>query len=430
MKKFMLLLALALFILSGNALAEEKTKIVFWHSMSENNGTVLEERVQAFNETLGAELGIQVESVYQGSYHDAVTKMNSMISTGNQKDLPDVMVLDATGKVVYSQAPMAYTIDAWMKDAPDFKLDDYLSPALLNWNLGGVQLGLPFATSTTVTYYNKTVLDANGIAAPDTLADIGAIGALIDHDKEHIYACVPNTPTLANWLGQMGSYLVNEQNGSNGTAVRLDCIENGALESFLETWKALYATGALENTSASSDEFAAGLLLIYNSSSSGIASMLEKIDGKFELGVSAYPRVNEDAAFGASVSGSCLVAFDHGQERLDAAKAFMLYLTSADVQVDYAMKTGYIPSCQSALESEAWKAFIAENPVYAAAANQLVSTPAGMRSVTVGPAADFYYAIMNDITEMLDDDLSASETAEMMDEDLTGMLEQYAKANP
>ena len=52
-----------------------------------------------------------------------------------------------------------------------------------------------------------------------------------------------------------------------------------------------------------------------------------------------------------------------------------------------------------------------------------------MLSATVGPSADFYYAIMNDVSDMLFDDLTPEETAEMMADDLGGMLEIYARNN-
>ena len=53
-----------------------------------------------------------------------------------------------------------------------------------------------------------------------------------------------------------------------------------------------------------------------------------------------------------------------------------------------------------------------------------------MRSVTVGPSADFYYGIINDISDMLESDLTVEETVDLMADDLGGMLAQYAKANP
>lgn len=430
MKKLLsLLLALALFMGLTACAQAETTRIVLWHSMSEEAGALMDKYVQEFNDTVGKEQGIQVEAVFQGTYAEAVTKMNGMLMNGQLDALPDVMQLDATGKVSFAAAENAYTVDAALAEHPEADLSGILAPALTNWQLSGAQLGLPFATSTTVTYYNKTALEAAGFAAPETLTDIGKMAALAAEGVT-VYACVPNTPTLANWLGQLGSDLVDNHNGTEGTATALDCVENGALAEFLTAWKDLYATGALANANASTDEFVAGRQLIMTSSSSSIASLLGRIGEAFELGVSGYPRVNENAAAGATVSGSCLVMFDHGEARRAAAWALTGYLTSADVQADFARGTGYLPANAAAAESEAWQALIAEYPQYQVGLEQLMATPDTMRSVTVGPSADFYYAIMNDISDMLDSDLSVEETVEILGDDLNGMLEQYLRANP
>ena len=430
MKKLLsLLLALALFMGLTACAQAETTRIVLWHSMSEEAGALMDKYVQEFNDTVGKEQGIQVEAVFQGTYAEAVTKMNGMLMNGQLDALPDVMQLDATGKVSFAAADNAYTVDEALAEHPEADLSGILAPALANWQLAGAQLGLPFATSTTVTYYNKTALEAAGFAAPETLGDIGAMASLAA-DGVTVYACVPNTPTLANWLGQLGSNLVDNHNGTEGTAAALDCIENGALTEFLTAWKDLYATGALANANASTDEFVAGRQLIMTSSSSSLASLLGRIGGAFELGVSGYPRVNENASAGATVSGSCLVMFDHGDARRAAAWTLTNYLTSAEVQADFARGTGYLPANAAAAESEAWQALIAEYPQYQVGLEQLMATPDTMRSVTVGPSADFYYAIMNDISDMLDSDLSVEETVEILGDDLNGMLEQYLRANP
>ena len=430
MKKLLsLLLAMALFMGLTACAQAETTRIVLWHSMSEEAGVLMDKYVQEFNDTVGKEQGVQVEAVFQGTYAEAVTKMNGMLMNGQLDALPDVMQLDATGKVSFAAADNAYTVDEALAEHPEADLSGILAPALANWQLAGAQLGLPFATSTTVTYYNKTALEAAGFAAPETLADIGELSALAA-DGVTVYACVPNTPTLANWLGQLGSDLVDNHNGTEGTATALDCIENGALADFLTAWKALYATGALANANASTDEFVAGRQLIMTSSSSSIASLLGRIGGAFELGVGGYPKVNANASAGATVSGSCLVMFDHGDARRSAAWTLTNYLTGADVQADFARGTGYLPANAAAAESEAWQALIAEYPQYEVGLRQLTETPDSMRSVTVGPSADFYYAIMNDISDMLDSDLSVEETVEIMQDDLNGMLEQYLRANP
>ena len=408
------------------------TEIVFWHSMTEEAKTLLESFVEDYNKGEGAQKGIKVTAVFQGSYADSVTKMNSILSSGQTGELPDVMQLDATGKASYLQADAAWTVDDMIQEYPDTDVSAMLPAAMMNWNLAGTQLGLPFATSTTVTYYNKTAL---GGLPLDTLADIAALKGKVsettaDGAAVTIYAAVPNTPTLANWLGQLGSDVVTQRNGSEGMADALACIDNGALVRFLTEWKALYASGALLNASADREAFAAGRLLVMTNSSSSVAAIQALVGDRFELGVCAYPRVHAQASAGATVSGSCLVMFDQGEARRAAARDFVLYLTSAEVQTAFAMGTGYVPSNALAARSEAWQAFVAREPLYAVALEQILATPDTMRSVTVGPSADFYYAIMNDISDMLVNDQSPEETAEIMEEDLGGLLWQYVRANP
>ena len=430
MKRFLSVIMVMVLLAGLTACAQaEPQRLVFWHSKSEAAGQLMDAYVKQFNETIGAQQGIEIEAVYQGTYAESVTKMNGMLMNGQLDALPDVMEMDATGKVSFATADNAYTVDALLAEHPEIDLSSMLAPAMTNWQLAGVQLGLPFAASTTVTYYNKTALEAAGFAAPETLADIGAMAGLATADKA-VYAAVPNTPTLANWLGQLGSDLVDQHNGTEGTAQQLACLENGALVTFLSAWKALYESGALVNRSGSTDEFVAGRQLIMTGSSSNVASLLERVGDSFEVGVAPYPRVNADAAAGATVSGSCLVMFDHGEARRAAAWSFVQFLTGAAVQADFAKGTGYLPANSEAAASDVWQALTTEYPQYDVGLTQLMQTPDTMRSVTVGPSADFYYAIMNDISDMLESDLSPEETAEMMADDLGGMLEQYARANP
>lgn len=437
MKKLMALLLslLLMFGIVNTAMAEAAvTKVVFWHCMSDEAGALLEQYVADFNATVGAEMGIAVEAVFQGKYSDATTKLNGMISARQTEAMPDVMQMDATGKVAYASSGAAYTVDAAVADHPETDLSTMLPAAMGNWNYAGQQLGLPFATSTTIMYYNKTLLDAAGVTAPETFADIISMAAALpDTNADGValtaYAAVTNTPTLANWLGQLGSYVVNNNNGSEASATELACVENGALATFLTEWKAMYDAGALANNAGSSDAFVAGQQVLMTGSSSNVTSNLNKIGGAFEMGVAMYPRVNADASCGATVSGSCLVMFDKSEAVKAASWAFVQYMTGAQVQADFAIGTGYIPSNTAALETEAYQALVNENPMYGVGLAQLMETPAEMRSVTVGPSADFYYAIQNCVIEMLDDDLDVDEAVEILTEELTGLLDQYNKAN-
>ena len=411
-------------------LGSEPVTITFWNCASDKDAELMEKYVTKFNET--NEYQITVNSIFQGQYSDATTAMKAIISAENYDQLPDVMQLDATGKVAYYNSGKAFTAD---DAAIAYGIDTtpYVEGALGNWQFAGKQLGMPFATSTTITYYNMDLLKAAGWdRVPDTFADVIQLAAdMKAAGLEAIaYQDIPNTPSLANWLGQMGSYVVNNSNGADDTATELDCIENGALAVFLTEWKKMYDEGGLVNAGSSRDAFVAGNVAIMTNSSSNINKNLTMINGAFEMGVGPFLRVNEEASYGATVSGSCLVMFDSGEElRKQASTVFVQYLAGAEVQADYAANTGYIPGNKEAMESDAYQALLAEQPLYGVGFEQLSKTPAFMRSVTVGPSVDFYYGIMEGSSAMLSDGLTVEETVENMQNTLQGLLDEYIANN-
>lgn len=429
-KKILCALIALLLMLSSCALAEDAVKITFWHSMSDEAGVLLKGYVDAFNQTVGAEKGIEVEAVFQGKYSDAVTKMNGVLNTARYGELPDVMNLDATGKLSYYYSDAAYTLDDALADDPSYDISAILPAALANWSFSGTRLGMPFATSTTLLYYNKTLFDRYALAAPDTFEGIIAAAEALRGEDITVYAAIPNTPTIANWLGQLGSDLVDHKNGTEAAATQLDCIDNGALMTFLSAWKGMYQSGALVSTDGSSDAFVTGRLALYTTSSSNITSVLNKVGDGFSVGVAFYPRVNAEASVGATVSGSCLCMFDKGDdEKKKAAWEFVKYMTSAEVQADFAVGTGYAPSNLGAMEMDVYKALVEGKPQYGVALEQLALTPESMRSVTVGPSIDFYYAIQDCVSAMLKEDWTAEETVEIMADELNGLIYQYNLAN-
>ena len=407
-------------------------EITFWHCASDEAGLLMEKYINDFN--ANNEYQITVKPVYQGQYSDATKLLSTMINGENYSELPDIMQMDATGKVTYYNSGKAFTVDDAMAAYPVEGLTDkYLEGAMGNWQFAGSQLGLPFATSTTITYANMDLLkEAGWDKAPDTFADVVKLAADMKAKNmdEVVLQALPNTPTLANWIGQLGSYVVDQSNGADGTATKLEMIENGALETFLTEWKAMYDAGALLNEGSSSDKFIAGEVVLMTSSSSNVTTILNKVDGAFEVGVGTYLRVNDEASYGATVSGSCVVMFDSEDAlRKEAAWAFMQYLTSADIQADFAAGTGYIPAHMDAMETDVYKNLIAEYPQHAVSFDQLTNTPAAMRSVTVGPTIDFYYGIQEGVSDMLTYGQTVEETVEIMDENLSGLLYQYLQNN-
>jgi sn-glycerol 3-phosphate transport system substrate-binding protein len=116
--------------------------------------------------------------------------------------------------------------------------------------------------------------------------------------------------------------------------------------------------------------------------------------------------------------------------RKAASYEFVKYLTSAGVQADFAAGTGYIPVNTASTSDPAYQAVVEAYPQYEATFKQLEVTPTEMCSVTVGPSKDFYYAIAQDISDMLSYNQTVEETVEIMEDDLNGLLEEYLRSNP
>lgn len=94
-------------------LGSEPVTITFWHSASDEAGVLMDKYISDFNAS--NEYGITVNAIYQGQYSDAVTMLKAVLSAENYAELPDVMQLDATGKVAYFDSDRDFTIDEAVK---------------------------------------------------------------------------------------------------------------------------------------------------------------------------------------------------------------------------------------------------------------------------------------------------------------------------
>jgi sn-glycerol 3-phosphate transport system substrate-binding protein len=418
--------------------------ISFWHSMTDEAGRAFNEYVKEFNEGPGAEKQITVEAVFQGQYSDATAKLRPLLQTGQSAALPDVMQIDATGVVDYINTDFSFTVDEAFRQDQGYNVSQLMEAPLKAWNYGGVQLGLPVSASTTVMFYNKSLLGEAGITVPPTtfgeiITVAGKLPAAnVNGQKLTAFAQMPNSPLLANWIGQIpgkgagASYIVDHNNGRDGNATKLVCDTEGTLLTFLNGWKSMYSAGALLNVSDGLNNlFLTQQTVFLTTSTSNLASFISQIAGRFELGCTYFPRVSAAANYGATVSGSGLFMFDKGStDKTAAAWEFVKFMTSSGVQARFAAATGYMPVNTGSFNEPVYAAYVKENPQAEIGARQLAETSADMISITVGPSRDFYYEIVNQVSEMLTRNKTPGETVESLSSALNRLLDDYAEANP
>ncbi|MCL2069194.1 MAG: extracellular solute-binding protein [Oscillospiraceae bacterium] len=435
MKKTFAIIISAVIIITSitgcNSNNDAKT-LVLWHSMADEAGLQLEAFVDEFNSGRGKELGITVEAIFQGAAADASTKLRTILQNGQYAELPDIMQIDATGIVDYQSSGLAFSVDDALALDTGYEISQLLEAPLKAWSFDGVQLGMPFNSSTTVMYYNKSILDAAGFSdPPDTFAGITAVSERLGQGIA-AYAHIPDTPSLANWIGQLGGDVVNNGNGRDSMATRLVCDEEGTLELFLHEWKRMHDAGAVLNQSSSLTEmFLAEQIVFLTASTSRMMSLLAQIDGRFELGCAYFPRIHEGASFGATISGSAMFMFDKGSSDMKlAAWELLKYLASPEVQARFSVATGYFPVNKAAYDVEVYREYAQRYPQLGVATAQVEMTRPDMAGVMVGPSRDFYLEIQNRVSDMLLTGADPAAAAQTMAGALNSLLEQYAIANP
>ena len=245
-------------------------------------------------------------------------------------------------------------------------------------------------------------------------------------------ASVPTTYELCSFIGmQHGlSYITDMANGHEGTPTRTVFEEEGTLKAFLIKWQELYATGGLNNlTSGVSAEFAAGRTATMLASTSNLTSVLEAIDGRFELGVAPVPMVDEEATGGVNLSGGALFTFHKDAQRERAVWIFTKYLTSAEAQLQWHIATGYLPVNKATYEMDEYQAHCEANPLFAMASSQLLASNPMVTGLWIPNAYQVYYSFQSNIRAMLEEGGDVDATVERMAHEIDGYLDDFHRQN-
>lgn len=405
---------------------KKTTTVTIWHSNSGILGSTFDTIIDDFNLGYGKDHNIFIESIYQGKANDVLTKVKANIASGDV--LPDIAQLDATAALDMSNYDLLVT-----PEALGINTENIIPQALAAYR-GGTLLAVPFNASALVLYYNKTLFNELGLTPPASLDDLIEIAPkLMKRDENgriirYAITSAPTTYELTSFIGaQHGhSYFVNNRNGHDGNATEVLIKKEGTYKAFLEKWKALYETEALSNTpKGSSTEFAAGRTAMVLGSSSNFQTLAIAAGSSFSIGVAPVPTVEKGAKSGNAVGGGALFAFYDKPE----IKEVIEYLTSADIQLEWAKGTGYIPVNKQVYEMPEYKSFIDANTEAGIAAEITRQSDKDIVNVWLPSAYQIYYAFQ----ESINDAITGAKTIDKAVDDMTAVIEsaiaEYAKQN-
>lgn len=407
--------ALSLMLPANNLVAEaqeDPIEITFWYAFGDAVEANNQALTELFNETVGAENGIQVSAEYQGNYEDIYSKLQSAFVAG---ETPHVSVVNSLGLIQFAKNGMLQPIGDYMAQED---LDDFYPGLLLNSYFEEVQYGLPYLRSTPIMYYNASLFEEYGIEAKlDTFDDmLTAARALKENGIDNGVAILPNQWHFDAFMRQSGGAILNEDLteavfASEEVAGLFQFLRDGLAEGVFT----FYPSGTDQTTAYSNNQ----LGMWFESTGSLVNTIKISEEVGFEVATAFIPTAVEEGNVPTGGANIAMIS-GHSEEENEAAALFMNFLTAPDQAAYSHINTGYLPTRQSLAEHADVVALHTETPQYATALAQL--DYAGIEPNAPG-YAEVVTLIDDMITEVLTTDVEIMPTLELYQEEANAVLE-------
>ena len=341
--------------------------VTFWHGMESGvNNEVLEAKIREFERS---EPRIRIDAQVYGAADQLGPKLDAAVAGGTP---PDLLWWAPAFFPKYAEAGALRSLDDLMADDPAFHREDVYG---FLWELGsylGHVYVTPFSVNNLAVYYNKKMFREAGIEElPKDWAGLREAARKLTGGGVHGFQIPIGTAEWTVWTWQCFLW---QAGGEILSADRTSATFNSAAGvRALDFWRGLLEDGAasLSETDAGykTDDFLAGRVAMMINGPWNYP--LLQAQSAVAAGAFPLPR-GERAATNSGGESLFLFRSEPGRER--AAFQFMKFVSSPDFQVDWALRSGYLPVSAAAAASPAYQAFLDANPFLKVYSDQL---PAG-----------------------------------------------------
>lgn len=338
----------------------EPITIQWWHSQDpESYGELLDNLVNTFNQSQDK---ITVEQVYVGNASE--TNESLVAANAANSGLPAICTANTSYVTTYGNSGLCEDLTPYIEDDV-FAISDFGSGLVEATAYEGRQVTLPYLISTQIMYYNADMAKEKQIEIPTKLDDFEEF-----LKKTTVFNADGTTQTYGCVMGGWDYWYFETLYMNNGVQVITD-----------ENKSDLNQPAAVAITSKIKEWVDKGY--VYWSAGADAASKLRTmvVDGKAFSAIhtsSTYNTYVDQCSFnvgmawlpgGATINQEIggvvlMIPAKNDQAVKNAAWEFMKYLTSADVQMQWAYASGYIPTRNSVIGSEAGMKYLGERPAF------------------------------------------------------------------
>lgn len=341
---------------------------------------------------------MEVEVQFQGAYPDLVRKLQAGIAAG---ELPDVVMLDSPYVPYFAKNGVLLALDDLAKAKDGVNLKDFVPGLLQDGYYQGKLYALPFARSTPILYYNRDMFKAAGLPdrAPETWTEFLEFCKKLTKKEggqlTQVGYAVQMGTTTAHWYFQEMVYAFGGEVSDDKYNVLLDKPEAIAAAQML--YDLVFTHGvAIPGTGpdGAQGEFTNGRSGLHFGSTGSLANIIKT--AKFNVGVGFMPaQVRRQVPVGGSTLS---IIAKSPKEKQKAAFQFIKYMTSAESNVYWVQQTGYMPISESAKAKPEMKDFLAKDPRFQVAVDQLQYVRPQASIISVPKATEIFRALVEKLT--------------------------------
>ncbi|MBA48243.1 MAG: sn-glycerol-3-phosphate ABC transporter substrate-binding protein UgpB [Paracoccus sp.] len=380
-----LITASAVALIASLSAANAQTEIQWWHAMGGELGAKLEEIVQGFNDSQNE---YKVVPSYKGTYPETMTAAIAAFRAKQQPTIVQVFEV-GTGTMMAAQGAIVPVYQLMQDNDVQFDPNAFL-PAVVGYytDTDGNMLSMPFNSSTPILYYNKDVFEKAGL---DPEQPPKTWGEMEEFSKKIIDSGAASCGFTTGWVSWIQTEnfsawhnqpVGTEQNGFGGLDARLSL--NGPVQ--VKHWENLKKWadegifkygGPVGGDNAPPMFYSQECAMIMNSSASRAGVLANAQDFQVGFGMLPYYDDVEGAPQNTIIGGATLwVLSGRPEEEYKGAARFFEYLSSPDVQADWASFSGYLPITQAAADQ--MSGFFADNP----------GADTGLKEITLNPPTE------------------------------------------
>ena len=331
--------ALAVLMTTGLAQAQQPTEIVIDYAYADLFKEVHESIAKDFMAKFP-----QYKVTFRAPTSDYEVAAQQVLRQAVTGQLPDVSYQGLHRQRVFADRGLAVDLTPFIKAEKGWAGMGYDQALLSLGQVKGQQVGIGFALSTPVIYYNADLMRKAGVEPDRFPMNWDAIINAAKKSK----AATPGTESLhvewdlpGNWMWQV---LVFSNGGTMLTADEKKVAFDGpAGKAAMLTLEQLVKQGEMRNISSSAalQDFVSGKLAVLATSSTRLGSITKQVGGKFEIRTARMP-VAKDGRLPAG--GNAAVMFSKDPAKQAAAWEYIKFATGPLGATTMVKATGYFPA--------------------------------------------------------------------------------------